>query len=146
MSVIWNTKMSDCSSSLKICVLTERDLHLWMLLNLKFVPAFWWWRRLILKHCSEAFPSDPLCCWPRSRVFLRIPSGSCVWLVLMDTTCAFHVFCAWNKVGRAQGSVWAHPFTLPWAVVLVMNVQGKHEHAKYLGLIQTQSWLHSLEI
>lgn len=100
----------------------------------------WHWNTVLkcflLTHCAAG--PDPVC--------LRIPYGSSVWLVLMDTTCAFHVFCAWNKVGRAQGSVWAHPFTLPWAVVLVMNVQGKHEHAKYLGLIQTQSWLHGLEI
>lgn len=70
-------------------------------------------------------------------VFHSSPSSSRVWLALIDTTCTFHILCACYTVGRDQGSVWAHPLALPQAVVLVMQVHLKHEHAKYLSLIQT---------
>lgn len=115
----------------------------------EFATVFWWWGDwhgcVYIQTILRTLRTDPPRRWPKSCVFASSPSSS-AWLALMDTTCTFHILCACNIVGRDQGSAWAHPFALPQAVVLVMKVHWKHEHAKYLSPIQTQSWFHSSEI
>lgn len=92
---VWFRKETRLTASPHLCCLSETC-----------ITAFWWWEETDTD--TDMFHSDPLLCWSTSHVFHRIPSSSSVWLVLMDTTCAFPVFCAWNKVGGNQGSVWAH--------------------------------------